>query len=225
MLDHEMGEWDEKTPATCTANGQEARDCKHCDHTEYRPIPSHGHDWTQWNITTNPTCTTHGVRERECTTCDLPYTQIMPPIPHTYVETQTKAPTCTTAGILSDKCACGHISASRQGEPALGHDWSTWETEAPPTCTAQGIEKRCCETCLVTETQNTSPSQDLCDGDSGSDTCAECNPPPPDPNPTLSPNFWENWILWTLAGFLAILGILFIVIAIKRRDKEQKRTN
>jgi alpha-tubulin suppressor-like RCC1 family protein len=49
------------------------------------------------------------------------------------------------------------------------------------------------------------------------------NQPPSDPNPTPRPNFWQDWILWSISGVLAILGILFIVIGIKRRDEDQKK--
>jgi hypothetical protein len=44
--------------------------------------------------------------------------------------------------------------------------------------------------------------------------------PPPD-----QPNFWQPFIILSAVGILGILAILFMIIAIKLRDKEQEKTN
>ena len=115
---HAFGDWEETTPATCTADGVETRSCA-CGETETRAIPATGHTFGDWTVTTPATCTTDGVETRSCA-CGETETRAIPATGHTFGEwTVTTPATCTADGVETRTCACGETET--RAIPATGH--------------------------------------------------------------------------------------------------------
>ena len=115
---HVFGDWEETTPATCTADGVETRTCA-CGETETRAIPATGHTFGDWTVTTPATCTADGVETRSCA-CGETETRATPATGHTFGEwTVTTPATCTADGVETRSCACGETET--RAIPATGH--------------------------------------------------------------------------------------------------------
>ena len=115
---HAFGDWEETTPATCTADGVETRTCV-CGETETRAIPATGHTFGDWTVTTPATCTADGVETRTCA-CGESETRAIPATGHTFGEwTVTTPATCTADGVETRSCACGETET--RAIPATGH--------------------------------------------------------------------------------------------------------
>ena len=115
---HAFGDWEETTPATCTADGVETRSCA-CGETETRAIPATGHTFGDWTVTTPATCTADGVETRTCA-CGETETRAIPATGHTFGEwTVTTPATCTADGVEARSCACGETET--RAIPATGH--------------------------------------------------------------------------------------------------------
>ena len=115
---HAFGDWEETTPATCTADGVETRTCV-CGETETRAIPATGHTFGDWTVTTPATCTADGVETRTCA-CGETETRAIPATGHTFGEwTVTTPATCTADGVETRTCACGETET--RAIPATGH--------------------------------------------------------------------------------------------------------
>ena len=115
---HAFGDWEETTPATCTADGVETRTCV-CGETETRAIPATGHTFGEWTVTTPATCTADGVETRTCV-CGETETRAIPATGHTFGEwTVTTPATCTADGVETRTCACGETET--RSIPATGH--------------------------------------------------------------------------------------------------------
>ena len=115
---HAFGDWEETTPATCTADGVETRSCV-CGETETRAIPATGHTFGDWTVTTPATCTADGVETRTCV-CGETETRAILATGHTFGEwTVTTPATCTADGVETRSCACGETET--RAIPATGH--------------------------------------------------------------------------------------------------------
>ena len=115
---HVFGDWEETTPATCTADGVETRTCA-CSETETRAIPATGHTFGDWTVTTPATCTADGVETRSCA-CGETETRAIPATGHTFGEwTVTTPATCTADGVETRSCACGETET--RAIPATDH--------------------------------------------------------------------------------------------------------
>ena len=115
---HAFGDWEETTPATCTADGVETRACA-CGATETRAIPATGHTFGAWTVTTPATCTTDGVETRACA-CGATETRAIPATGHTFGDWAVTTPaTCTTDGVETRSCTCGETET--RAIPATGH--------------------------------------------------------------------------------------------------------
>ncbi|MBQ6686833.1 MAG: SGNH/GDSL hydrolase family protein, partial [Firmicutes bacterium] len=68
--EHDYGKWVEVTAPTCTAKGQESRDCANCDKYEVRDVHALGHALKKYSAKA-ATCTEKGWNAyEECTRCD-----------------------------------------------------------------------------------------------------------------------------------------------------------
>ena len=115
---HAFGDWEETTPATCTADGVETRSCA-CGETETRAISATGHTFGEWTVTTPASCTADGVETRTCA-CGETETRSIPATGHTFGEwTVTTPATCTADGVETRTCACGE--SETRAIPATGH--------------------------------------------------------------------------------------------------------
>ena len=91
---HAFGDWEETTPATCTADGVETRTCV-CGETETRAIPATGHTFGDWTVTTPATCTADGVETRTCA-CGETETRAIPATGHVDADNDGKCDVCQT---------------------------------------------------------------------------------------------------------------------------------
>ena len=62
---HEYSDWQVKTPATCSSEGEEVRICATCGNVESRKIAATGnHSYSDWYIKDAPTCGDDGLEVR-----------------------------------------------------------------------------------------------------------------------------------------------------------------
>ncbi len=125
---HEFGEWIERTPATCTTDGEMYRVCTICSAEESKVIASRGgHSFPdEWETSVKLTCTTDGEYYRKCNNCDVTETDVITAQGHSYSQEWTidKDVTCTENGAKSHHCLnCGDKKDETIIE-AIGHDYS-----------------------------------------------------------------------------------------------------
>ena len=92
---HAFGDWEETTPATCTADGVKTRTCA-CGETETQTIPATGHTFGDWEETTPATCTADGVETRTCSACGETETRAIPATGHVDADNDGKCDVCQT---------------------------------------------------------------------------------------------------------------------------------
>lgn len=160
-LNHDMTDWAEKTPATCTAAQVLEKHCKRtgCDYEETKDGDAALNHDMEWTITLNPTCTADGKKDGACKRTGCTYTETdvkIDKLGHHYVESKTdpkaKAATCTEDGLKVEICdnpGCDDDETRKESViPALGHtDDGTKAVVTAPTCTEQGYTTYHCETC------------------------------------------------------------------------------
>ena len=142
--EHSFGEWTVTTPATCTDDGVETRECA-CGEKETRPVAATGHSFGEWAVTTPATCTEDGVETRECA-CGEKETRPVAATGHSFGEWVVTTPaTCTDDGVETRECACGE----KETRPvaATGHSFGEWTVAIAPTYTDAGVEMRVCSIC------------------------------------------------------------------------------
>ena len=145
-----------KVAPTCTTDGYEVYDCKHCDAQKFVKtgvMLDHGKTKTQ---TKNPTCTAEGYVRTTCEYCGTVIDEtVLQKLPHTE-KTVTIPATCTEKGSKTVVCSvCHTILKETEYIPALGHDWGEWKVTVPGTCTVEGKKTRECSRCHETETIST----------------------------------------------------------------------
>lgn len=152
---HDWGEWKTTTPADCTTEGEEVRQCNTCRFEETRTLAKTDHDWGEWNITTEPSCTHEGEETRQCKNCQKTETKKLEKTAHVTEVVGAKESTCTTAGYSGDEvCKHCHEVIKKGHELALAqHQWGEWKTTTPASCTHEGEETRQCKNCQETETR------------------------------------------------------------------------
>lgn len=152
---HDWGEWKTTTPADCTTEGEEVRQCNTCGFEETRTLAKTDHQWGEWNITTEPSCTTEGEEVRQCEVCQKTETKKLEKTAHVTEIVGAKESTCTTAGYSGDEvCKHCHEVIKKGHELALAqHQWGEWKTTTPASCTHEGEETRQCKNCQETETR------------------------------------------------------------------------
>ena len=160
-LNHDMTDWAEKTPATCTAAQVLEKHCKRtgCDYEETKDGDAALNHDMEWTITLNPTCTEDGKKDGACKRTGCTYTETdvkIDKLGHHYVESKTdpkaKAATCTEDGLKVEICdnpGCDDDETRKESViPALGHtDDGTKAVVTAPTCTEQGYTTYHCKTC------------------------------------------------------------------------------
>ena len=152
---HDWGEWKTTTPADCTTEGEEVRQCKNCQKTETKKLEKTAHV-TEIVGAKESTCTTAGYSGDEvCKHCykvikkghELALAQ------HQWGEWKiTTKPSCTTEGEEIRQCKNCQETETRKLKKT-GHDWSEWKTTTKPSCTTEGEETRQCKNCQKTESR------------------------------------------------------------------------
>lgn len=152
---HDWGEWKTTTPADCTTEGEEVRQCNTCGFEETRTLAKTDHQWGEWNITTKPSCTTEGEEVRQCQNCQKTETKKLEKTAHVTEVVGAKESTCTTAGYSGDEVCKDCHAVVKKGHKLdkTAHQWSTWKTTTPASCTHEGEETRQCKNCQETETR------------------------------------------------------------------------
>ena len=144
---HTYGEWTVTTPATCTENGEETRECSVCHEKETRPIGAPGHTWGEWTVKTPATCTADGTEERECSVCHEKETKTIKAPGHTWGEWEvTKAATCSEEGTKTRECSVCHVTET-ESIAKIAHTEGEWTVKTPATCEVDGEEHKLCTVC------------------------------------------------------------------------------
>lgn len=155
LAQHQWGEWKTTTPASCTHEGEETRQCKNCKETETRKLEKTDHDWSEWKTTTKPSCTTEGEETRQCKNCHETESRTLAKTAHNTEIVGAKAPSCTTEGYTGDE-VCKHCNAVVKKGHKLAktaHQWSSWKTTTNPSYDSEGEQTRQCSQCHQTETR------------------------------------------------------------------------
>ena len=144
---HTYGEWTATTPATCTADGTEERECSACHEKETRPIGALGHTWGEWTVKTPATCTENGTEEHECSVCHEKETRPIEATGHTWGEWEvTKAATCSEEGTKIRECSVCHVTET-ESIAKIAHTEGEWTVKTPATCEEDGEEHKLCTVC------------------------------------------------------------------------------
>ncbi len=140
---------DPEVPRTCTTDGKSAG--SHCDVcgkiiTPQAIFKAEGHKADENGFTTVAvaTCTTDGSKKAKCGVCGQDFTETIPAIGHSYVDTVVK-PTCEGSGYTLHKCSiCGDEKKENISSPT-GHKMK--ETIKPATMDANGKVVQTCSVC------------------------------------------------------------------------------
>ena len=150
---HNWGEWKTTTPADCTTEGEEVRQCNTCGFEETRTLAKTDHQWGEWKTTTEPSCTTEGEEVRQCEVCQKTETRTLAKTDHVWSEWKTTTPaSCTHEGEETRQCKNCQKTESRT-LAKTNHQWGEWKTTTPASCTHEGEETRQCRNCQETETR------------------------------------------------------------------------
>lgn len=155
LAQHQWGEWKTTTPASCTHEGEETRQCKNCQETETRKLKKTDHDWSEWKTTTKPSCTTEGEETRQCKNCQETESRTLAKTAHNTEIVGAKAPSCTTEGYTGDEVCKDCHATIKKGHKLdkTAHQWSTWKTTTNPSYASEGEQTRQCSQCHQTETR------------------------------------------------------------------------
>ena len=155
LAQHQWGEWKTTTPASCTHEGEETRQCSVCQETETRKLKKTGHDWSEWKTTTKPSCTHEGEETRQCKNCQGTESRTLAKTAHNTEIVGAKAPSCTTEGYTGDEVCKDCNVKVKEGHTLAktAHNWGEWKTTTPASCTTEGKEVRQCKVCQKTESR------------------------------------------------------------------------
>lgn len=144
---HTAGDWEVKTPATCTATGVDVKKCTNCGaELETRTSSKISHSYTVFVETVPNTCTADGYDVYKCATCTA--TEHKNPTTkkgHDKYEAEHVDADCTNAGYTITKCHRCDLE-ERQDFEALGHDLLEPEV-VNPTLEKEGSYKVKCDRC------------------------------------------------------------------------------
>lgn len=155
LAQHQWGEWKTTTPASCTTEGEETRQCSVCQETETKKLKKTGHDWSEWKTTTKPSCTHEGEETRQCKNCQGTETKKLAKTAHNTEVRGAKEPSCTTEGYTGDEVCKDCHAVVKKGHKLdkTAHQWSSWKTTTNPSYTSEGEQTRQCSQCYQTETR------------------------------------------------------------------------
>ena len=146
----------ETTEPTCEQEGKTAYTCARCGETKNDDIkPKLGHKVIV-DKGTEPACEQDGLSDgQHCERCGqiLVKQEVIPKTGHDWEIVAAIAPTCTEPGRTEGrKCkVCGFVASESEDVPARGHIYTT-EVITPATCEANGLTKKYCTECSISET-------------------------------------------------------------------------
>ncbi len=154
---HAFGEYTTEVERTCQGKGIKYRECSNCEAREYIYEDKYDHNFDRTTI--NATCTTGGYTKQVCSRCNLiKISAETPAKDHNLNTVTTLEPTCMSVGYKTTTCSNKNCDYEKiEIIPALtSHSYpDTWTTVEAATCGHQGIEKRECSACRMTEYQVT----------------------------------------------------------------------
>ncbi len=152
--EHEFGEWEVTTEATCDGKGVETHKCESCEETETRDLEATGHSYGTWQITTKATCESAGMESQVCSNCNRVATRDITATGHSYRDWEvTIEATCEEMGQEQQVCGnCGRVEV--RDIEAIGHSYGDWEVTIEATCEEMGQEQQVCSNCDRIETRD-----------------------------------------------------------------------
>ena len=166
-LGHDWGEWSVTVPATKTSEGEMARFCKRdASHKEAIAIPQitpdHEHAWEEptytWSDDLSEVTATRVCRDdAEHVETEVARAVVEPgsggrvqvvPEVITFPTCTEAGETCYTAWFVNPAF---DVQERKVETPAYGHDWSDWEVVREATPEDDGLERRTCSRCGITE--------------------------------------------------------------------------
>lgn len=149
--EHRMGEWSERTPATCTKKGEMVRSCAGCGETEVRYLDKLPHVYSEeWTVDPTPTCARQGTKFHCCTRCGSQKdVTVIPALGHTFgAWYEVSSPTCVEKGLERRICSRCDCEESRFVGAVTGHLFDALYTvDAEATCETAGSKSRHCQNC------------------------------------------------------------------------------
>lgn len=147
---HNWGEWKTTTPADCTTEGEEVRQCNTCGFEETRTLAKTDHQWGEWKTTTPASCTHEGEETRQCKNCQETETRKLKKTDHDWSEWKTTTkPSCTHEGEETRQCKNCQKTESRT-LAKTAHNTEIVGAKAP-NCTSEGYTgDEVCKDCHVT---------------------------------------------------------------------------
>ena len=135
--EHDFGDWEIVSGATCTENGERSRSCKNCDEKQSEVIPATGHNYGVWIDERAATCTVDGVKGHyHCAACEKDFDSEKGELAsleilatgHNYLEVKKVAATCHDDGVKA------HLRCENCGDRKLqGVSYSLDELKIPAT--------------------------------------------------------------------------------------------
>ena len=186
---HDWGEWKTTTPADCTTEGEEVRQCNTCGFEETKKLEKTAHQWGEWKTTTPASCTHEGEETRQCKNCKETESRTLAKTAHNTEIVGAKAPSCTTEGYTGDEVCkhCHEVIKMGHKLDLAQHQWGEWKTTTPASCTHEGEETRQCKNCKETESRTlakTAHNTEIVgakapscttEGYTGDEVCKDCN--------------------------------------------------
>lgn len=112
---HDWGEWKTTTPADCTTEGEEVRQCNTCGFEETKKLEKTAHQWGEWNTTTKPSCTTEGEEVRQCKVCQKTESRTLAKTAHQWSTWKTTTnPSYASEGEQTRQCSQCHQTETRK---------------------------------------------------------------------------------------------------------------
>lgn len=107
------------------------------------------------NITVDPTCINNGRGMYVCDLCKDSYTQILPPVSHSFKDYEYNGDaSCTADGTQTAYCSfgCGSSDTVTKSGSALGHGFEEYIYNKDASCLTDGTKTAKCIRCDVTDT-------------------------------------------------------------------------
>ena len=145
-LGHNIENYTQQTPPTCTEEGHETGVCTNCGETVTVTLPATGH--TEELVSTRTTEDGHTYNEYHCSVCgnDRPECIHNEWIEGYYTESVVSEPSCTYMGSSEKKCTiCGKTETTNI--MPTGHVRDEGVVTKEPTCTENGETTRTCINC------------------------------------------------------------------------------
>lgn len=147
---HIFGDWQLESEATCLKATQYYRICG-CGERETTQMGNKlPHTEGEWIVDRDSTCTATGTQHKKCTVCNtITQTETIKKKSHFITEwVQVSSADCEHAQVLERHCTtCTTQNETIEGDAALGHTESSWQSCLDGTHNETGYQEKICLTC------------------------------------------------------------------------------